>query len=92
MNNKFKEIKNGYVTEARKMTRGKFWLWFARIATVIGLLTGGLALHDYLTEDEFIIEQRMSPEAMDSIRERLDRGEEVILEKGIRRNDDDTGS
>lgn len=65
-----------------------FWKWFARIATIIGLVTGGLALYDYVAEDEFIIEQRMSPEAMDDIRKRLDAGEEVILEKGIRRNDD----
>jgi len=34
MSNKLKKIKDGYITEARKMTKGKFWLWFARIATV----------------------------------------------------------
>ena len=66
----------------------KAWKVITIIATLIGLITGGMALYDHFTEDEFIIEQRMSPEAMDSIRERLDRGEEVILEKGIRRNED----
>ena len=70
------------------MKFNKVWKVITIIATLIGLVTGSIALYDYLTEDEFIIEQRMSPEAMDSIRERLDNGEEVILEKGIRRNPD----
>ena len=83
-------VRPEYLKEAA--LRRKIWKWVTIIGTVLGLLTGGIALYEYLSEDEFIIEQRMSPEAMDSIRERLDRGEEVILEKGIRRNDDESRS
>lgn len=65
--------------EADKRFRRAFWLWFARVATVIGLLAGGLALYDYLTEGQYTIkyEQKLSPEAMES----LGRGE--TIEKGI---------
>lgn len=72
-----------------KIIRSRVWKWITIIATVLGIVTASWFFYDKLTEDEFIIEQRMSPEAMDSIRERLDNGEEVILEKGIRRNDED---
>lgn len=65
--------------EADKRFRRACWKWFTRIVAVIGLITGGLALHDYLTEDEYTIkyEQKLSPEAMES----LGRGE--TIEKGI---------
>jgi len=89
MSNKLKKIKDGYITEARKMTKGKFWLWFARIATVIGLITGGLALYDYLSEDQYTIEQSVDPETMKRLRE-LNPGETINVEKG--RPSDDTGS
>ena len=57
----------------------KFWIWFARIATIIGLLTGGLALYDYLTDDPYVIEyeQRLAP----GQKATLDSGEEV--RKGV---------
>ena len=41
----------------------KFWRWFTAIATVIGLIAGGLALYDYVTEDPYTIkyEQKLAP-------------------------------
>lgn len=62
------------------MFESKFWTWFARIATIIGLITGGLALYDYVTDDPYTIEyeQKLSPDAA----ERYDAGE--VIEKGVR--------
>jgi len=73
------------------MLQGKFWLWFARIVALLGLLTGGLALHDYLTTNKrgvviehrdgsMTIEQTVDPETLERYRD----GDGTIrLEKGI---------
>ena len=59
----------------------KFWRWFTAIATVLGLVTGGLALYDYATKEEFTIEQSVDPETMKRLKE-LSPGETIIIEKG----------
>lgn len=63
------------------MFKNKFWTWFARIAAIIGLITGGLALYDYVTTDEYTIEQTVDPEVMKRLRE-LGPGESITVEKG----------
>jgi len=91
MANKFTEIKNGYITEARKMTSGKFWRWFVAIATVLGFVTGGLALYDYATKEEFTIEQSVDPETMKRLRE-LKPGESIDVRKGRPDNGPEQGT
>lgn len=71
------------------MFESKFWSWFARMAMIVGLLTGGLALYDYVTTDEYTIEQSVDPETMKRLKE-LKPGESINVEKG--RPSNDTGS
>ena len=59
----------------------KFWKWFTAIATALGLITGGLALHDHFTKEEYTIEQSVDPETMKRLRE-LNPGETINVEKG----------
>jgi len=73
------------------MLDSKFWLWFTRIVAILGLLTGGLALYDYMTDNErdvviehgdgsMTIEQTVDPETLKKYRD----GDGTIrLEKGI---------
>ena len=63
------------------MLDSKFWIWFARIVALLGLITGGLALHDYVTTDEYTIEQTVDPETMKRLKE-LNPGESINVEKG----------
>jgi len=63
------------------MLDGKFWLWFARVAAILGLLTGGLALYDYATTDEYTIEQTVDPETMEKLKE-LNPGGTIDVRKG----------
>ena len=63
------------------MLNSKFWIWFARIAATIGLITGGLALHDYVTTDKYSIEQTVSLEVMEKLN-KLGPGETINVEKG----------
>jgi hypothetical protein len=63
------------------MLESKFWIWFARIATIIGLITGGLALYNYVTTDKYTIEQTVDPETMKKLRE-LGPGESIPVMKG----------
>ena len=87
------------------MFENKFWRWFTAIATVLGLITGGLALHDYITTDKrdiaiehrdgsLTIEQTVDPETLKKYRDgdgtiRLEKGITILPEEEIC---DDTGS
>ena len=63
------------------MLNSKFWIWFARITAVIGLLTGGIAFYDYMTTEEYTIEQSVDPETMKRLKD-LKPGEKINVEKG----------
>jgi hypothetical protein len=67
--------------------RSKFWGWFVAIATILGFVTGGLAVYDYATREEFTIEQSVDPATMKRLKE-LKPGETINVEKG--RPADDT--
>ena len=66
---------------AEERFRKAFWKWFTRIVALLGLITGGLALHDYVTNDEYTIEQTVDPETMKRLKE-LNPGESINVEKG----------
>ena len=70
---------NGYETKIIEKKTNHIWKWITIVATVLGLITGSIALYDYLTEDEYTIryEQRLSP----GQKATLDNGQPV--EKGI---------
>jgi hypothetical protein len=60
----------------------KFWKWFVAIATILGFVTGGLALYDKLAEDpNTTIRQDVSPELKEKI-DNLGPGETMNVIKG----------
>jgi len=61
------------------MKFGRVWKIITIIATLIGLITGSIALYDYLTDDDYTIkyEQRLLP----GQKATLDNGQPI--EKGI---------
>lgn len=63
------------------MKINKVWQWVTIIATLLGLITGGIALYDYTTKEEFTIEQSVDPETMKRLKE-LKPGETITVEKG----------
>jgi hypothetical protein len=63
------------------MKINKLWQWITIIATVLGLITGSIALYDYATKEEFTIEQSVDPATMKRLRE-LKPGETINVEKG----------
>lgn len=73
--------------QGETMLNSNFWKWFARISAIIGLITGSIAFYNYVTTDEYTIEQSVDPETMKRLKE-LGPGEKIIVEKG--RPSDDT--
>jgi hypothetical protein len=63
------------------MKINKLWQWITIVATVLGLITGSIALYDYATKEEFTIEQSVAPETMKRLRE-LKPGESIDIRKG----------
>jgi hypothetical protein len=64
-----------------RIIKSRVWKWITIIATLLGLITGMVALYATLTREEYTIEQMVDPETMKKLRE-LGPGESIPVMKG----------
>ena len=80
---------NNRIYPQDKIIKSRVWKWITIIATLLGLITGIVAIYTSVTREKFTVEQMVDPETMHRLKE-LGPGESIPVMKG--RPADESGS